>query len=201
MVSRGSPIISVSKVPMDFGQNIVSHTPRSYLSIYEQALQGAKVATTKYIALCEDDVLYSPVHFNHRPTPGKFAYNAAVWMLFTWGEPIFSHKSVGRRTLCNLICERELFIEAMEERFRKYPNGNVPLHLWSEPGKYEAQLGVTPRETEIFYSEIPNVVFSHEQALAFENLGKRKALGEMRAFDIPYWQTAGEVIEVYRAKV
>ncbi len=201
-VSRGLPIISVSKVPIDFGDNFLSATKRSYLSIYDDALQGANEAKTKYIVLCEDDVLYSPDHFKHVPRPGHFAYNLAVWMLFTWGTPMLSHKSGGRRTLCNLICERDLFIEAMEERFRKYPfSDRVDLSHWSEPGKYEQQLGVTVRETETFYSNIPNIVYSHEYALAFANLGMRKKLGEMRALEVPYWGTPEELMEKYRVEV
>jgi hypothetical protein len=192
-----APIVSVSHKPISLGENIVVDLPRHHLSIYRQALIGAKAARTKYIALCEDDVLYSPEHFKHRAQPGTFAYNLGHWGLYTWEkESVFSWK--GRRNLCNLICERDLFIEAMEERFAKHPDGNVDLGLWAEPGKYERQLGVTVRETEEFWTNPPNVVFSHETALAFGNLGKRKRLGELRATEIPYWGRATKIREMYK---
>lgn len=195
-VASDIPIISVSHEPLDFGKNIVVDLPRHHLSIYRQALIGARAAKTKYIALCEDDVLYSSEHFKYRPSPGRFAYNLGHWGIYTWREPLFSWK--GRRNLAHLICERDLFIEAMEERFARHPeNEAVDLRLWAEPGKYERQLGVTVRETETFYTNPPNIVFSHETALSYGGLGKRKRLGELRATEIPYWGRAEEVIKIY----
>lgn len=196
---NGFPLISVSKKPMDFGRNIcVGETPRNHVNTYRQATTGAKEAKTKYIGLAEDDILYSPEHFKRRPRPGVFAYNIGVWGFYTWNDPpIFSWK--GRRNLSGLICERDLFIEAMEERFAMYPSDeDVPPESWTEPGKYEHTLGITVRQTEEFYSNPANIMFSHEQALAFGNLGTRKKLGELRAIEIPYWGTAQEIMKVYK---
>lgn len=169
----------------------------SHIQIYRNALKGAYLAKTKYIALCEDDILYHEDHFRYRPTPGVFAYNMSVWSIYTWVQPaLFSYKD--RRNLSQLICERDLFIEAMEERFKKYPDEKkINLGLWSEPGKYERQLGVTERLTEKFYTDIPNVAFSHETALSFQNLGTRKRLGHLRVTALPYWNSAQEVLQYY----
>ena len=199
--TRDLPLISVSKKPMDFGRNIcVGDTPRSHINTYRQALIGAKAAATKYIALCEDDILYSPEHFKHRSSPGKFAYNFGAWNIFTWQKPpMFTHKGTVRRNFNSLICERQLFIEAMEERFARWPDDEkINIALWAEPGKYESQLGVTVRETEVFYTNPPNIIFSHETALSFENLGTRKRPGEFRAIEIPYWGTAQKVMKAYK---
>jgi hypothetical protein len=193
-----APIISVSHKPLDFGTNIVVDLPRHHLSIYRQALIGAKAATTKYIALCEDDVLYSQEHFKHRPSLGRFAYNLGYWGIYTWQkDAIFSWK--GRRNLGQLICERELFIRVLEERFLRWPNDEkINLGLWAEPGKYERQLDVSIQETEDFWTNPPNIVFSHETALSFNNLGTRKRLGELRAMEIPYWGKASEIRSIYQ---
>ena len=171
----------------------------SHVNIYYQALRGAKKATTKYIALCEDDVLYAPEHFNHRPSPGKFAYNVNAWNIYTWEDtPMFTQKMGGRRNLNSLICERELFISAMTERFMNYPDWDkIDLSVWAEPGKYEKYLGVTVRETEVFTSNPPNIVFSHENELSFQGLGKRKRVGEIRALEIPHWGTAEQIRRLY----
>lgn len=172
---------------------------RSHFNIYRQALKGAKMATTKYIAMCEDDVLYSPSHFEYRPRKAPFAYNLAVWSMFTWHEPtMFTHKGTVRQNLNALICDREAFIEAMEERFAKYPEPDQSIKaIWGEPGKYERQLGVTIQETEVFYSQPANIVFSHDKALGYEGLGSRKRAGEFRAFDIPYWGKAEKIRAMY----
>lgn len=196
--AQDTPIIVVSQKPMPTEQNIVVDLPRHHLSIYRQALIGAKAATTRYIALAEDDVLYSPEHFKYRPqNMFKFAYNMNYWNVATWGEPMFTQKFCSRRNLGNLICERELFINAMEERFAKYPDGNVDLGIWAEPSKYERQLGVTIQAPEAFCTNPPNIMFSHQTALSFAGLGTRKKLGEIRATEIPYWGTATKIREMY----
>lgn len=192
-----TPIVSVSKKPMDFGENIVTDGPRSHVGIYRDALLGAKSIKTKYMAFCEDDTLYSHLHFKRRSSPGKFAYNVGVWGLYVWYKPYqFNYK--GRRNNNGLICETELYIEAMEERFKKWPDeSKINLSNWAEPGKYENHLGVTPRQSELFYTDPPNIMFSHPEGLSMANLGYRKRMGGIRAWDIPYWGRADEIIKLY----
>lgn len=206
LIAKGElPLISVSKKPMDFGTNIcVGQTKTSHLNIYRQALIGAKEAKTRFIAMAEDDILYSPEHFTRRSSPGVFAYNFGVWNMYTWYiPPIFSWK--GRRVLHSMICERDLFIEAMEERFEKYKDedkysNEFFVKYWAEPGKYEGKglLDVIIRQTESFSTPVANIAFFHPTALSFRNgLGKRKKLGELRAIEIPYWGRAEEVYKYY----
>ena len=148
--------------------------------------------------MCEDDVLYNSDHFTYRPAEGKFGYNLSVWCMFTWGVPIFHRKDGGRRNMYSLICERGLFIEAMEERFNNYPDDStIDLGVWAEPSKYERQLGVTIREWEPFHSHTPIIAFSHQTALSYSNLGKRKKMGQIQALTIPYWGDAVNMIKLY----
>lgn len=197
--AQGLPLIVVSQQPMPIDEpNIVVDFRPSHLNIYRQALIGAQAADTKYIALAEDDVLYSPAHFKYRPSDNKFAYNLSAWSIYTWGEPVFTHKGTVRRNLNSLICDRLLFIEAMQERFLKYSeDAKVNLSIWAEPGKYESQLGVKVCETEIFFTNPPNIIFSHHHELSFNNLGIRKKLGEYRALEIPIWGRAQDVLKIY----
>jgi len=197
--------VAVTHKPMPVEENIIVGMDRSHFNIYRQALIGAKVAQTKYIALAEDDVLYSPEHFKYRPKDdNKFAYNLGAWSIFTWGEPIFTHKGTVRRNLNSLICSRELFIEAMEERFAKYPEPGGMLkgykleQLWAEPGRYERNIDVTIRESETFHSNPANIVFSHQHELSYETgLGERKRVGEYAAYEIPYWGRAETIRSFY----
>lgn len=195
--SKGIPIITMSKQPTDFGTNLVTTSPRSHVGIYRDCLIGAKAAKTKYIAFCEDDTFYVKEHFEYRPTHNKFGYNISCWSIFTWSDPpIFSYK--GRRNMSGLICERELFIEAMAERFKRWPDEEkIDRATWAEPGKYESQIDVTVRETEEFYTNPPNVMFTHEAGLSFHTIGKRKRLGELRALEIPYWGRADKMTQFY----
>lgn len=195
---KGIPVISVSKKPLDFGQNIYFNTPRSHINIYREALAGVKLAQTQYIAIAEDDVLYSPEHFKKRPRRADvFAYNIACWSLYTWSKPpIFSY--TGRRNHGMLICERDLYIEAMEERFNMYPDDSkINNAIWAEPGKYESQLGVSVQITEFFYTDPANIMFTHPQGLSYYTLGEKKRLAPIRALEIPFWGRAEEVVKMY----
>lgn len=185
-----APLIIVEKDPA---------IPRSQAQIYRQVLQGAKEAKTKYVACCEDDVLYSPEHFKFRPKLGHWGYNMNAWNIYTWGEAVFSYKAPGgRRNLNGLICEREMLIEHLEERFKLWPDDSkIDIRIFGEPGKYDNQLGTKPYPSEDFYTNPPNIVFSHQANLQFKGLGTRKALGQIRATSVPYWGTAEKIRSLY----
>ena len=191
-------IISVSKEPIKLGTNIVSPFPRSHLGIYHDALLGVKEAKTKYVAIAEDDVLYVPEHFKIRPSNEEvFAYNMSTWSIFTWSEPaMFNHSA--RINHGMLICARDLYIKAIEERFAKFPDeSKIDINVWAEPGKYERQLGVTQYKVEPHYTHPPNIMFTHEAGLSYNTIGTRKRPGKLRAYDIPFWGKASEVVKLY----
>lgn len=173
-------------------------TPRHQAQIYRNVLEGAKQADTKYVALCEDDVLYSPEHFKFRPKEGHWGYNMNAWSIFTWGEPMFTQKVGGRRNLSQLICERQMLIDHLEERFRLWPDDSkINIRIFGEPGKYDNQLGTTSYPSEDFYTNPPNIVFSHQANLQFEGLGTRKAVGQIRATTIPFWGSSKKIRDIY----
>ena len=100
------PMISISRTPLP-GNNLIDDDEPGYLNIYRQLLRGAKAATTEFIAVAEDDVLYSSNHFRfHRPKPHVFAYNYARWALFTWGVPTYNIRQ--RHSNSALIAPRKL---------------------------------------------------------------------------------------------
>lgn len=196
--AQGLPVIVVSHKRMDIDEtNIVVDLPRGQKSIYKQVLIGALRATTEYVAIAEDDVLYSPEHFKFRPQQGHWGYNMNSWNIYTWGEPLFSYKAPGgRRNLNGLICERQMLIDHLEKRFELFP-GEVDIRIFGEPGKYDNQLGTTPYPSQDFYTNPPNIVFSHQQNLQFQGLGTRKAIGQIRATRIPYWGQAADIRNIY----
>lgn len=196
------PVVAVSHqlvfiAPPPNWTNLLVDLPRSQASIYRQVLIGAKEAKTQYVFILEDDTLYSETHFKFRPKPGHWGYNMNSWNIYTWGEPVFSYKAPGgRRNLNGLICERQMLIDHLEERFRLWP-GEVDINIFGEPGKYDNQLGTTPHPSQDFYTNPPNIVFSHQANLQFQGLGTRKALGQIRATSIPYWGDAKTIRSYY----
>jgi hypothetical protein len=200
-IADNLPIISVSWEPMDFGQNHVYGTPEkpSTWHIYKQVLEGAKLAQTKYIGIAEDDVLYSPDHyFSYRPEDNEFAYNVCKWGVYTWTQPpVFSFTR--RKNNTSLIAPRKALIETLEERFEKYPDPNdYPLKWWAEPGRYEKPLGLKTFKVVEYWSGYPNIVFSHEKALGYNNLGSRKRLGRMKAYETVYWGHVEDVLKLWK---
>src|SRR3989304_7701570 len=195
------PLISVSQKPIAFGQNIcVGEIGRSHLNLYRQILAGAKAAKTKYVAMAEDDILYSYEHFHtYLPEKDRFAYDMSKRSLFTWTKPpLFSFRT-NRKVVNSLIAKRDMLVEALEERFNKFKgvkDEDVPISYWGDPGRYEGNLGVTVRETEEFYSGCPNIVFSHPEAFGYLSRGTRKKLGDIKALEIPYWGRAEDVLKL-----
>jgi len=195
-VAGDYPIISVSQKPMDFGKNIcVGEIGKSVRNLYRQILIGAKATETEYVAMAEDDSLYSREHFEILRPKNAFAYNMSKWSFYTWCRPpLFSLKY--RKTTCAMIAPRKLLIEALEERYAKYPDdNNYPIHYWGELGRYEKELGVTIRPTAEFWTYDPIVIVSHENAIGFEVLGTKKRHGVMRAYDVAFWGKAEDLLK------
>jgi len=80
------PIISVSRKPIDFGENIcVGETVVCDISAFKQLLIGLKSATTKFCIAAEADVLYPPEYFNFTPPTDQDAYRYNnVWLFSSW---------------------------------------------------------------------------------------------------------------------
>jgi len=201
------PLISVSQKPMDFGYNVcVGDIGRSHRNIYYQILVGCKHSKTAYVAMAEDDILYSYNHFHtYTPKDNKFAYDMAKLSLFTWTKPPMFSFRTKRMVVNQLIAPRDYLIEALEERFARveelkamgWSNDKINSR-WGDPGRYENKLGVTVREREEFYSAVPSIVFTHENAYGYEtNHGKKKLLGDIRIIEEAHWGRAEDVLRQY----
>lgn len=193
----GAPIITLSRKPMDLGINVIQDKPRSLSNIYWQLLRGAKMATTDYIAVVEDDTLYPKEHFLQRPKKHCIGYNMNHWSLFTWGEPRYSWRN--RRGNYSMLSYRQLVIEALEERFRQYPDG-TPDNITGELGRpmVEHNMGTTHREVQEFETTVGLVNFNHANASDTLQLRQRKSWGEIQAYDIPQWGRAEELVKKFK---
>ena len=164
-IVRGLPIISVSQKPLDFGRNIcVGDIGQSYYNCYKQILIGAKVAQTDFVICAEDDTLYPPEHFLHRPATNAFCYNKNMFYL---EDEKFWHKWQTGMFAC--IAPAKLLIENLEARFAAAPVEPMPRsaqkYYWHEPGKTDG----TP--AEYFETKIPIITFNYFAGLG----GKAKS--------------------------
>lgn len=213
------PLIVVSHAPVlkgsffgyegEYKNIVVGDIGRHHLNIYKQILLGAKEAKTDYVAMAEDDVLYSYEHFHSKEILQNlkldtFVYDMMKVSLFTWTEPpIFSFRTK-RKVVNQLIAPRKMLIEAMEERFTKYDklikegrSEDSILKFWGDPGRYERQLGVTERKTFEANCNNPSIVFSHPKAYGYLNHGNRKRHGDLRIVELEGWGRADTVLDLW----
>lgn len=192
-----APVISVSRAPLDFGINILDDGEKCTSNIYRQMLRAAKLATTKYVIIAEDDTLYCKSHFTFfRPKDNAFGYNRNRATLFTWGEPLYHWRN--RLSNCSLIAPRDLLIEALEERFAKYPKG-IPEKIVGELGRgmVDRNLGVTVRDCEEAYSDTAIIQINHDFASENRQRNHRKSYGQIKAYDIPFWGKARDIVKKF----
>jgi hypothetical protein len=168
--------------------------PYGASNIYYQILRGAKMATTDYIGIAEDDTLYPPHHFEFQPPQDTFAYNQNKFGLFTWGRPTYFWKD--RIKNSTMIAPRKLAIEALEERYNKYPNG-TPEGSTGELGRpnVESKLGVSQHKTMWFSTDYSIIAVDHEFGIDRLARSHRKGMGILRAYDIPYWGRAEDIVK------
>lgn len=209
-VAGDLPLISVSHKPVYFEhlnhKNILFEAKeRSHLNIYRQILVGAKEAKTKFVAMAEDDILYSYEHFHSKlPPEDVFLYDMNKLSLFTWTKPPLYSFRHNRKVVNQLIAPRDMLVEAMEERFKRVdellkqgkPLKKILKHF-GDPGRYENYLGVTVRKTDTFMCTSPSIVFTHEHAYGYLNHGSKKRLGDLRINEVPYWGRAEEVLKKF----
>ncbi len=192
------PIITVSRKPVDLGTNLIDDKPQCLSNLYFQILRAAKVATTEFVAIAEADCLYHSSHFTFfRPKPDEFAYDQTRFSLFTWGEPTYNWRN--RKSNCTLIAPRLLLIEALEERFAKWPDG-TPEKMTGEVGRkmVEKNLGITIRKSVEEFNTTAVIMINHDNASEERQRIHRKRLGPIRAFDIPHWGKAIDIISHFK---
>lgn len=202
------PLITFSREKMDLpGKQFRQNDVQSHDKMYRLLLEGAKIATTDYIAIVEDDILYTKEHFDLRPPIDTFGYNWNRWSLFTWGEPTYSFK----RRICGGvgIFPRLEMIDAYEERFAKWKE--IPHYLNGELGyeKVEKNLGVKVRKSMELYSKTPVVQMHHtygtpgygkrvlnaNDTVDLKERQTRKRMGMVRAHEIPHWGRSEELVK------
>ncbi len=197
----GAPIIAISRKPVDFGLNLIQTQQESAVNIFWQTLRAAKIATTPYIAIAEDDTLYPKEHFHtFRPPLDTFAYNNTRWGMLSWTKIPMYYLVHNYTSHMTMIAPRELAIESLEERFKKYPMSSSSKEMaGGELGKewMEKRMGVTPRKSTTFFSHHPVLFFQHPGATDPLNKTQKKRMSPIRAFDIPDWGPAEEMLKKF----
>lgn len=187
------------------------HEGRHHLNIYQNIMIGAQHAKTPYVAMAEDDILYSKSHFHSGELQKLIDQNMDAMLydmnkvsLFTWTEPpIYSFRSK-RMVVNQLIAPSKRLADAMQERFDRLEvlkqqgkSEESILKFWGDPGRYEGNLGVTVQPTYKFYSQSPSIVFTHPKAYGYLNHGSRKRHGDIKIVELYDWGRAEDVLKLW----
>jgi len=193
-----TPVIAISRVPMDWEINLLQKDSPSVSNIYRQLLRGAKEAITPYIAVVEDDTLYPAEHFKFRPKDDEFLYNMSRWGILSWAKnPVYFYRH--RESNSTLIAPRKLVIKCLEERFEKYP-GDSAEWMAGEMGKekVERRFGLKKYKSVRVHSHDPVINFHHVNGIDKLEQSKRKSDRKaLIAYDIPKWGRAEDVVKYF----
>ena len=195
------PLITISAEPVDLpGTHLIQEGPFCAWNVYRQLLRGAEIADTKYIAVAEDDTLYSPKHFSEfRPQDDEVAYDLSRWSVFSWqGEQAF-YSAIRKCGNFAMIGPRKLVVEALREREAKWPAGR---DYTGEIGRREVEsiLKVTRRKLVEWYCTQAMVNLAHPRGLSptyIDTPKRERKPGELKAFDIPMWGKASVIAAIY----
>lgn len=192
-----TPIITISKKPLNWGTNL-QQSEYGYPNIYKQMLRGAKLATTKYIAMADDDTLYPKEHFLFRPPTDGFYYNYNRWALPTWGtnkgEILYFHKPKPGNGC--MIATRELVIEAMERRLAA--DSELPDYFTKELGSSKRMMPYDKIASQSFYTLEPIVSIVHDLSVDPAAQKHNKRIWPVRAYDIPNWGRAEDLLKKFK---
>jgi hypothetical protein len=184
---------------MNIGNNLIQTEKKSYWNIYHQLLRGARLANTPFVALAEDDTLYTAEHFKEfRPPMDSVSYDRSRWSIFAWEEnPMYCLRN--RRSNTTLIAPREYLIDALEEREKRWPNGYKFDYAVGEVGReiVEKNLDVSRRNMVEWWCSNPVVNLNHTNGIDDRQKTKWKKHGQVKAWDIPHFGPAKKIVDIY----
>ena len=183
--------------------HLIQDGPFCAWNVYSAMLRAASMAETKYVAVAEDDTLYTKRHFSDfRPPDDAVAYDMSRWSVFSWLEnPFFS--AIRKHGNFTMIGPRQLVVDTLEEREEKYPQGNK---YAGEIGRSEVEkiLGVRRNKLVEWYCIEPMVNLCHPEGLSptyVNTPGRERKPGELKAWGIPVWGKAWEITKIYNEGV
>ena len=95
-----------------------------------------------------------------------------------------------------LIAPTELMIEALTERFAS----PMAYKIHGELGRnnIEEKLGITKRKRIEYFAEESSIRFDHDFGYDHASRHHRKKEGEIKAYDIPKWGRADELVKHFK---
>jgi len=170
-------IISVSLMPIDFGENIVLEgRVRCYPTMVKQIAMGLEALDTDIVFFLEHDVLYHPSHFDFMPTREDiYYYNLNNWRWSIKEEVVITYDNL--RSLSQLCCYRKLALKHFQARLKYIEERGYDKEIGHEPKwvrvmgyepgtKQRRRGGFSDEQFEAWRSEFPNVDIRHRHTFS-----------------------------------
>lgn len=159
--AAGLPIVSVTLAPVSWPasanvQSIVLPLERGPRTMFLQILAGLEVLDTDVVFHCEHDVLYHPLHLQHRPSrTDVFCYNQNTWRVdAATGRALFYYCN----QVSGLCANRELLFKHYRKRVAYVEAHGFDRNLGFEPGSNRrVRELIDPHGAESWMSSHPNV--------------------------------------------
>jgi len=188
-----SPIITVSYRPLDWGLNLIQ-TEYCYANVLKQMLRAAKIATTKWIGMADDDTLYPPGHFQFKGKEDGFYYNHNRWHIATWLPEFYYHKPKPGNGC--MVATREMVVEYMEKRIAINPKLDADSQC-KELGTWNHRTGFNEPNYRRFDTENPLISLTHEFSRDRNARKHKKVIGLERVESFPYWGRSIDIIKKF----
>ena len=185
LLKSGTPIISVSLFPIDFGRNIVVEGKRGYFSMFNQILTGLESSDADFIFLCEHDILYHPSHFEFTPERNDvYYYNSNFWKYKLSTGQVVGYEA---KLLSQLCANREILVTHFRNKIKTLKEGvsSVSTKIKDHP-------------TLLWKSEYANIDIRHGGNLTgvkrfhpseFRNKNNCKEWRETTIFELDGWNS------------
>ncbi len=180
--SGGLPIVSVSRKPMDLGQNFcIGEQPVCYSNEWKQILLGLKAAFTRFCIAAESDCLYPPEYFTFTPKEDDRVYRYKnIWAYWKRRRNWFWRKP---RCEGAQVCGREYWIKRLEYMIGGH-QGWQPME--ENPGVLVSK--IFPKEGGTWTGD-PILTFK-----TGNSLGNKTSLCKMPpVMELPYWGSATNI--------
>lgn len=167
----GYRVVSISQKSIRLGYNVcVGDIGANKYNAYWQIWCGLEFVDTEFVATVDDDTLYMPEHFDHRPPPGEFWYETNYWFCQDGKDHYWRPAEIEKRGgMLGCLARTETLRANLEARFAKFPDPSAPLPpWWGEPGdpNGDKQYGRADTLRRVT-SARPCVVFIHERSMGY----------------------------------
>jgi hypothetical protein len=194
---NGSPLVSVTLKPLDFGQNIVLPLIRGRLTMFRQILAGLEALDAHIAFLVEHDVLYHPSHFRFEPANQEiFYYNQNTWRVdVATGKALFYYCN----QVSGLCAYRETLVDHYRKRIARVETNGYDHRIGYEPGNRRSR-EIDGRSASSWMSPGPNVDLRHSQNLTKSRWTRKEfrdhttCLGWQESDSVPGWGTTADLL-------